>query len=302
LFFVGRFLLIARHDGEFMKELQCGRFVLSLDRPLVMGIVNVTPDSFSDGGRHDSTAAAVAHARRLVEEGADILDIGGESTRPGAAVVPVEEEIRRVLPVLRELQALNVPLSLDTCKPEVMRAALGAEVVDLVNDIAALEGEGALELLARSRAAVCLMHKQGVPQTMQLAPQYADVVAEVAAYLEARCAAALQAGVALSRILLDPGFGFGKGLEHNVTLFRALPRLHARLACPLLIGVSRKTMLGQITGRPVAERQAASVAAALLAAQAGAAVIRVHDVAATVDALKVLHALDFVGCKPRDFA
>lgn len=284
-----------------MKELQCGRFVLSLDRPLVMGIVNVTPDSFSDGGRHATVVAAVAHARQLVDEGADILDIGGESSRPGAAVVSVEEEIRRVLPVLRELQALNVPLSVDTCKPEVMRAALEAGV-DLVNDIAALEGEGALELLAQSKAAVCLMHKLGVPQTMQLAPRYADVVAEVEAYLEERCVAAQRAGVAQSRILLDPGFGFGKDFGHNVTLFRALPQLCSRLSCPVLVGVSRKSMLGQISGRSVADRQAASVAAAMLAVQAGGAVIRVHDVAATVDALKVLHALDFVGCKLRDFA
>lgn len=273
-----------------MKELHCGRFMLPLDRPLVMGIVNVTPDSFSDGGRFDSTIAAVAHAQRLLEAGADILDVGGESTRPGAAVVPVEEEICRVIPVLQALRALNVPLSVDTCKPDVMRAALEAGV-DLVNDIAALEGDGALELVAQSGAAVCLMHKQGNPQTMQAAPEYADVVAEVAVYLAARRDAALAVGIEPSRILLDPGFGFGKSHAHNVALFRALPAMRQALACPLLVGVSRKSMLGQITGRPVAERLGASVAAAVLAAQAGAAVIRVHDVADTVDALKVLRAL-----------
>ena len=274
-----------------MNELHCGRFVLPLSRPLIMGIVNVTPDSFSDGGCFDSTAAAVAHAQKLLTEGADILDIGGESTRPGATVVSVEEEIRRVVPVLRALHALNVPLSIDTCKPEVMCAALEVGV-DLVNDIAALEGRGALELLAASGAAVCLMHKQGEPQTMQAAPEYADVVVDVNDYRAARRDAAQAAGIALERILLDPGFGFGKTFEHNVALFRALAQMRQALDCPLLVGVSRKSMLGQITGRPVSERVSASVAAALLAAQSGAAVIRVHDVAETADALKVLAALE----------
>lgn len=269
-----------------MAQLLCGNFVLPLDRPLVMGIVNVTPDSFSDGGFYHSLDAAVAHARQLVAEGADMLDIGGESTRPGAAVVPVEEEIRRVIPVLDALRELAVPLSVDTRKPAVMRAALRVGV-DLVNDIAALECEGALELVARSGAAVCLMHKQGDPQSMQAAPQYADVVAEVLRYLAARRDLALAAGIARERILLDPGFGFGKAFEHNAALFKALPGLGQQLACPLLVGVSRKTMLGQITGRDVGARMPASIAAALLAAQAGAAVIRVHDVAETVDALKV---------------
>lgn len=264
--------------------------MLPLSRPLVMGIVNVTPDSFSDGGRYDSVASAVAHARKLIDDGADILDIGGESTRPGAAAVSVEEEIRRVIPVLQVLRDLNVPLSVDTCKPEVMRAALEVGV-DLVNDIAALEGEGSLALVAESKAAICLMHKQGNPQTMQAAPVYSDVVAEVANYLAMRRDAALAAGVATERIVLDPGFGFGKTFEHNAALFRALLAMRCRLGSPLLVGVSRKTMLGQITGRDVNGRMVASVAAALLAAQAGAAIIRVHDVAETVDALKVWQEL-----------
>lgn len=284
-----------------MSELHCGRFTLSLDRPLIMGIVNVTPDSFSDGGSHDSTETAVAHAQKLLADGVDILDIGGESTRPGAAEVSFEEEISRVVPVLRILRSFNVPLSVDTRKPEVMRAALEAGV-DLVNDIAALEGENALDLVAKSGAAVCLMHMRGEPRTMQAAPTYLDVVAEVTAYLASRRDAALAAGVARERILLDPGFGFGKDLAHNVALFHALSQMLQALECPLLVGVSRKSMLGQITGKPVAERGAASVAAALLAAQAGAAVIRVHDVAETVDALKVLRALTFTGCKLRSFA
>ncbi|AOY01771.1 dihydropteroate synthase [Jeongeupia sp. USM3] len=274
-----------------MSELHCGRFRLALDRPLVMGIVNVTPDSFSDGGRYDSVAKAVAQAERLVDDGADILDIGGESTRPGAVRVPDDEEVRRVVPVLQALQSLNVPLSIDTCKAAVMRAALDAGV-DLVNDIAALEADGALELVARSQAAVCLMHKQGEPQSMQAAPHYDDVASEVEAYLAGRRDAALAAGIDAQRLLLDPGFGFGKAFEHNVALFRSLAGQAARLGAPLLVGVSRKTMLGTITGRSVpSERVSASVAAALLAAQAGAAVIRVHDVRETVDAIRVWRAL-----------
>lgn len=273
-----------------MKEFACGRFRLPLTRPLLMGILNVTPDSFSDGGQHSSLSAALTHAEAMLKAGADILDIGGESTRPGAPTVPVEEEIARVVPVLRALTSFDVPLSIDTCKPEVMRAALDAGV-DMVNDIAALEGEGALAMLAASSAGVCLMHKQGNPQTMQVAPHYDDVVAEVASYLRERAAEAEAAGIARERLLLDPGFGFGKDFEHNATLFKALPQLIAELGYPQLIGVSRKSMLGQITGRPVGERMVASVTAAVLAAQAGAAVLRVHDVAQTVDALKVWQAL-----------
>ncbi|MEN9657889.1 MAG: dihydropteroate synthase [Pseudomonadota bacterium] len=273
-----------------MNILQCGRFSLQLNRPLVMGIVNVTPDSFSDGGHFQQVGAALAQAEKLLADGADILDIGGESTRPGAAFVPEAEEIGRVIPVIIALQALNVPLSVDTRKAAVMRAALDSGV-DIVNDISALEEEGALELLAKSNAAVCLMHKQGEPQNMQFTPSYTNVLAEVIDYLRQRRDAALAAGIAHQRILLDPGFGFGKSLEHNVALFRGLPQLLQSLATPLLIGVSRKSMLGQITGQAVHERMPASIAAALMAAQAGSAVIRVHDVRETVDALKVWRAL-----------
>ncbi|WP_269531030.1 dihydropteroate synthase [Chitinimonas sp. BJYL2] len=270
--------------------LHAGRFRLSLDRPLVMGIVNVTPDSFSDGGCHDTLDAALRHARRLLDEGADILDIGGESTRPGAATVSVETELQRVLPVLQALHDWQVPLSIDTRKPEVMRAAIAAGV-DLVNDIAALEAPGALEVVAHSKVAVCLMHKQGEPQTMQVQPDYVDVVDEVSRYLVTRRQLAMTAGIAPERIVLDPGFGFGKGFEHNLALFRALPGLTTLLS-PLLVGVSRKSMLGQILdGRPAQGRDAASVAAALMAAQSGAAIVRVHAVRDTVDAMRTWSAL-----------
>ncbi|AZN35432.1 dihydropteroate synthase [Iodobacter ciconiae] len=273
-----------------MQKLQCGRFVLDLNRPLLMGIVNVTPDSFSDGGHYHQVDAALAHAEKLLADGADILDVGGESTRPGAAFVPAKEEISRVIPVIKALQSFHVPLSIDTRKSAVMRAALDAGV-DLVNDISALEDKGALELVAKSNAAICLMHMQGDPHNMQAMPAYLDVVAEVSAYLAARRDVALAAGISHHRLLLDPGFGFGKTLEHNIALFKALPAMRVQLATPFLLGVSRKSMLGQITGRAVADRMPASVAAALLAAQAGAAVIRVHDVVETVDALKIWHAL-----------
>ena len=272
--------------------LRAGRFELALSRPLVMGILNVTPDSFSDGGRFDTLDAALAHARQLVDEGADILDIGGESTRPGAAQVDEEEELRRVMPVLRELVSWGVPLSIDTRRTAVMRAAIEAGV-DLVNDIAALEAPGALATVADSQVAVCLMHKQGNPQDMQQAPHYDEVVTEVGDYLAARRAEALEAGIAQGRLLLDPGFGFGKTFEHNVTLFKGMRRLSQRWATPMLIGVSRKSMLGQMLGnRPSPERDAASVAAALLAVQQGAAIVRVHAVGPTVDALTVWRTLD----------
>ncbi|WP_255987918.1 dihydropteroate synthase [Chitinolyticbacter albus] len=273
-----------------MYALQCGRFTLPLDRPLIMGVVNVTPDSFSDGGRYDSVAKAVSHAERLIADGADLLDIGGESTRPGAALVSQDEEVGRVVPVLAALQSLNVPLSVDTRRPAVMRAALEVGI-DLINDVSALEGEGALAMVAKSAAAVCLMHKQGEPQTMQRIPAYADVVGEVVAYLAARRDAALAAGINRERLLLDPGFGFGKTLEHNAALFHALPDLIGQLQCAVLVGVSRKTMLGQITGRQVDERMPASIAAALMAAAAGAHIVRVHDVRETKDALAVWSAL-----------
>ena len=264
----------------------CGRFRFALDRPWVMGIVNVTPDSFSDGGR--SPQQAIAHGLRLREAGADILDIGGESTRPGAAAVSVTQELDRVLPVLEGLRDCGAAISIDTMKPEVMRAVLAAGA-DMVNDVRGLTQPGALAAVAESGCGLCLMHMQGEPRSMQAAPQYADVVAEVGAYLQARVAAALAAGIEHSRIVIDPGFGFGKTLEHNLALFHALPRL--REIAPVLVGVSRKSMLGQLTGRAVGDRQAASLAAALLAAQKGAAILRVHDVAETVDTLKILQAL-----------
>lgn len=275
-----------------MSFLACGRFQLSLQRPLVMGILNVTPDSFSDGGNYDHLDLALAHAERLIAEGADILDIGGESTRPNAPYVSPETELERVLPVLQRLAALNVPLSLDTRRTAVMQAALQAGVVDLINDVSALEDHGALELVAAANVAICLMHKQGNPDTMQQQPQYHDVVQEVGSYLQRRVALCLASGVTQERLLADPGFGFGKTLPHNLALLGQLPQLEAMAGAPLLIGISRKSMLGAITGETVPEqRLGASVAAALLAAQGGAKVLRVHDVKATRQALQVWQAL-----------
>ncbi len=255
-----------------------------------MGIVNVTPDSFSDGGRYVSTASAISHARQLITDGADILDIGGESTRPGAAAVNSQEELDRVIPVIEGLNDISVPISIDTYKPEVMRAALAAGA-SMVNDVNALQEEGALNVVASSGAAVCLMHKQGTPENMQQQPQYRDVVAEVSAFLHDRIVAAEAAGVARDRIVIDPGFGFGKTLAHNLDLLRELETFCA-LGVPVLAGLSRKSMLGAITGRGVDERQVASVAAALLAVERGAAIVRVHDVRDTVDALKIRDAVN----------
>lgn len=270
--------------------LSCGKFHFELSRPLVMGIVNVTPDSFCDGGHHSSTVAAIAHARQLIAEGADILDIGGESTRPGAATVSTQQELDRVLPVIEGLRDVSVPISIDTWKPEVMRAALAAGA-SMINDINALQAEGALTVVAGSGAAVCLMHKQGVPQTMQQQPHYTDVIAEVNAFLSDRVAAAEAAGIGRDSIVIDPGFGFGKTLAHNLDLLRELETFRA-LGVPVLAGLSRKSMLGAITGRDVNERLAASVAAALLAVQRGAAIVRVHDVRETVDVLKIWNAVN----------
>ena len=268
----------------------CGKFQFDLSRPFVMGIVNVTPDSFSDGGRHASTTSAIAHAQQLIEEGADILDIGGESTRPGAVSVSEQEELDRVLPVIEGLRGISVPISIDTWKPGVMRAALEAGT-SMVNDVNALQAKGALEVLAGSDAAVCLMHKKGDPKSMQQQPYYQDVVAEVRDFLRERIAAAEAAGIARGRIMVDPGFGFGKTLAHNLDLLRGLEAFCA-LGVPVLAGLSRKSMLGAITGREVGDRVAASVAAALLAVQRGAAIVRVHDVRETVDALKIWNALN----------
>jgi dihydropteroate synthase len=255
-----------------------------------MGIVNVTPDSFSDGGRFFDAERAIAHAWRLKEEGADILDIGGESTRPGAAEVSAAEECARVLPVLAGLSACGLPLSLDTMKPAVMEAALAAGA-DMINDVRALAAPGALDVVAQSQAAVCLMHMQGEPRTMQQTPRYNDVVAEVKAFLAGRVEAALAAGIARARLVVDPGFGFGKNLQHNLALLRHLPAL-AELDVPVLAGLSRKSMIGAITGAPPQDRLAGSVAAALIAVQKGARLVRVHDVAATRQALAVLAALE----------
>jgi dihydropteroate synthase len=271
-----------------VTHLQCGRFRLSLERPRVMGVVNVTPDSFSDAGRHATHAAALAHARRLIVAGADLLDIGGESTRPGAAPVSEQEELQRVLPLVEALRHDGIPLSVDTRSPFVMRAVLSAGA-DMINDVSALRAPGALEALADSGAAVCLMHMQGEPALMQQAPHYDDVVAEVRAFLSERAAASLAAGIARERIVIDPGFGFGKTLEHNLTLLRRLREFGAQ-GFPMLAGLSRKSSLGALTGRPVEDRLAASIAAALALVARGAAIVRVHDVAATVDALKVWNA------------
>jgi len=269
--------------------LQCGKFRLSLERPLVIGVVNVTPDSFSDGGLYADTGRAVAHARRLIEEGADILDIGGESTRPGAAPVTLEEERRRVLPVLEALVADGVPVSVDTRKPGLMREAIAAGAA-MINDVTALSGPGALEAVAQAPVAVCLMHMQGDPGTMQTNPTYRDVVREVRNFLARRVAAAETAGIARNRIVVDPGFGFGKTVEHNLALLRSLGEFKS-LGGALLAGLSRKAVLGKLTGREPQERVHASVAAALLAVQNGAQIVRVHDVAATRDALTIWNAV-----------
>ena len=270
--------------------LHCGKFKLSLSRPLIMGVVNVTPDSFSDGGLLPGASHAIAHALRLIEEGADLLDIGGESTRPGALPVSVDDELQRVLPVLEGLRGVQVPVSVDTQKPVVMRAAIAAGA-SMINDINAMQADGAWELVAESDVALCLMHKQGSPLTMQRDPQYHHAVREVRDFLFARVSAAEQHGIARERLIIDPGFGFGKRLEHNLALLQHLDQL-ATLGIPILAGLSRKSMLGKITGRDVGQRVYASIAAAILAAQNGASILRVHDVAATKDAFQIINALE----------
>lgn len=273
---------------------QTTRFRIDLTEPRVMGIVNVTPDSFSDGGRFAEKGAALAHCEQLLSEGADILDIGGESTRPGARPVGLSEELDRVLPVLEAALKLGCPVSLDTTKPELMAAAL-ALGVDIVNDVQALRAPGALEVVGQSASCgVCLMHMQGEPRSMQAAPDYADVVTEVGGFLAERAAALASRGIARERVVLDPGFGFGKTVDHNFELLRRQREL-LRLGFPLLAGWSRKSSLGAVTGRPPGERLVASVAAALAAVQNGACIVRVHDVAATVDALKVWRAAGLPG-------
>jgi dihydropteroate synthase len=258
-----------------------------------MGVVNITPDSFSDGGDFLAPEAAIAQARRLVEEGAAIIDIGAESTRPGARPVDEQEELARLIPVLRSIAGLPVPVSVDTRRAQVMRAAL-AEGASMINDVEALAAPGAVEVVAGSDCAVCLMHKKGDPETMQEDPHYDDVVAEVGDFLAERAAAAESAGIARNRIVIDPGFGFGKTAAHNLELLREMRRLAAQ-GLPVLAGLSRKSTLGRITGRAAGDRMVASVAAALLAAQRGATILRVHDVAATRDALAVWQAVEAGG-------
>jgi dihydropteroate synthase len=261
-----------------------------LSSPRVMGVLNVTPDSFSDGGRFVHIDDALRQAGDMVAEGAAIIDIGGESTRPGAAAVPLEQELARVLPVIERLAAaFDVPISIDTSKPEVMRAAVNAGA-GMINDVTALSAPGAIAAAAESAVPVCLMHMQGEPRTMQQAPQYDDVVADIMRYLSDRVAACEAGGIAHNRLLVDPGFGFGKTKAHNLAVLNGLATFE-RLGLPLLVGLSRKSMLGAVTGRTVEERLAASVAAALMAVERGARIVRVHDVAATVDALALWQAV-----------
>ncbi|HOI66049.1 MAG TPA: dihydropteroate synthase [Thiomonas arsenitoxydans] len=268
---------------------KAGRFTLQLHRPLVMGIVNVTPDSFSDGGQHADAVLALRHAQTLVEQGADILDIGGESSRPGSPRLSHAQEWARIAPVLQETVRWNVPVSVDTYQPETMRRALDLGA-DIINDIHALQRPGALEVVAASKAGVCLMHMQGDPASMQQAPHYADVLGEVREFLWSRAATAESMGIDRSRIALDPGFGFGKTLEHNLTLAKGLPAL-AQSGYPVLVGVSRKSMIGALTGRDVGERLPGSLGAVLACVAAGAQIVRVHDVGPTCDAIKVWSAM-----------
>ncbi|HVJ75555.1 MAG TPA: dihydropteroate synthase [Casimicrobiaceae bacterium] len=271
------------------SRLLAGRHVLDLARARVMGILNVTPDSFSDGGRFEDVARALDHARAMLADGADIVDVGGESTRPGAAAVDEATEIARVLPVVEALAREGALVSVDTMKPAVMRAALAAGAA-MVNDVRALQAPGALEAVAASGAAVCLMHMRGTPASMQQAPEYGDVVAEVRDFLGARAQACEDAGIARERIVVDPGFGFGKTRAHNLELLDRLGEF-ATLGYPVLAGWSRKSTLGAITGRGEEERLAASVAAAVLAVERGASIVRVHDVRETVDAVAVAQAV-----------
>lgn len=278
---------------ELNMLLRCGTQTLDLTRPAIMGVLNVTPDSFSDGGQFIDAAAAVAHGVRMAGEGAAIIDVGGESTRPGADPVTVEEEIRRVVPVVQQLRAqTGAVISVDTSKPEVMRAAAEAGA-GLLNDVRAFSAAGALETAAATRCALCVMHMQGDPRTMQLAPHYHDVVRDVAAFLEARVQACRAAGVAADRIVIDPGFGFGKTLEHNLELLRQLRKLGSEW--PIMVGLSRKSLVGRITGRAAGERVHGSVALAMLAVINGARIVRVHDVGPTMDALKTVMAVQGLG-------
>jgi dihydropteroate synthase len=272
------------------QYLQCGRFGFTLDKKaLVMGILNVTPDSFSDGGRYRALEFALSRAEEMIAAGVDMIDIGGESTRPGSPSVPLDEELRRVMPVLYGLRDLGKPLSVDTCKPEVMAEAIIAGA-DMINDINGFRAPGAIEAVKDSDCGLCIMHMQSTPQTMQQQPVYADVVREVTDFLRERVEAMEAAGIARERICIDPGFGFGKTVEHNYGLLRHIGQMQAELGLPVLAGLSRKSMIGAVTGRPVEQRLAGSLAGALAAVAHGARIVRVHDVAETVDALKVWHA------------
>ena len=272
--------------------LRCGQYQLSLDDPLVMGIVNLTPDSFSGDGLAANSESAIAHAWHQIEAGADLIDLGAESSRPGAIPTTLDEELARLLPVLQALKGCGIPISVDTYKPTVMRAALD-HGASMINDIFALRQSGAIEAVANSECAVCLMHMQGEPLTMQQNPEYKDVIGEVSTFFEQRIAAVEEGGVSRDRMVLDPGFGFGKTLAHNLHLLRRMGEVSVN-GLPILAGLSRKSMLGQLTGRPVEQRLAASVSAALLAAEGGARILRVHDVAETRDALalwKAVHSI-----------
>jgi dihydropteroate synthase len=270
--------------------LRCGAYSLDLTTPVVMGVLNVTPDSFSDGGRWFDASRAIEHALQMIEAGAGIIDVGGESTRPGAVAVSVAEELRRVVPVVESLVArVSVPISVDTSRAEVMRAAVNAGAT-IINDVRALREPNALQTAAETSAAICLMHMQGEPRSMQSAPQYSDVVSEVTEFLSGRVSACEAAGIARDRLLLDPGIGFGKRLEDNLALLANIPSL-ARLELPILIGVSRKSLVGTVTGRDIEHRQAGSIAFATAAVLSGASIVRVHDVAETLDAVRVAIAL-----------
>jgi dihydropteroate synthase len=281
----------------FATVLDCNGRSLTLDRPRVVGVINVTPDSFSDGGQFADVDAAVSYGLRLAEEGADMLDIGGESTRPGAHDVSIDEELKRVIPVIEQLAArTSLPIAIDTSKSEVMRAGVAAGA-GMINDVYALRREGAMDAVAELRVPVCLMHMQGEPRSMQDAPHYDDVVGEVHRFLTDRLFSCEISGIDRRKVMVDPGFGFGKDMEHNLALLRRLERF-ADLGSGLYVGLSRKSMIGTLTGRKQpADRAAGSVAAALIAVQRGARMVRVHDVAATVDALKVWHAVQS-GDKP----
>lgn len=271
----------------------CGRFEFDLERPLVMGIVNVTPDSFSDGGQHNDPDHAIQHAKRLIADGAHILDIGGESTRPGAPAVSMEDELARVLPIVEGLGDCGVPLSIDTFKPEVMRAVLDAGA-DMINDIYGFRQPGAIEAVAGSKCGLCVMHMKGEPRTMQDAPEYTDLLGEIGVFLGARAQRLRAAWVDPRRIVLDPGFGFGKTVDQNYQLLRRLSNLRVS-SYPILVGLSRKSMIGNVTGREVGDRLAGSLAGALACVARGASIVRVHDVAETVDALKVWQAVEIGG-------